>query len=173
MDKVISSNKFFQPVDPILRQYKAPCRIIAIWAIKNFTAHKILNLCIRVSSNSYRYHTTSNFEQLIEKEESSKIPSIITTPILITISIYIGPTEFLKGDPPKVLFDIEVKILEELVIVKEIWAKLIFGRYVGPDWGNHRKFEAVCTANYKDSMIEAEEKNPKAKAKQLKNEKKQ
>ena len=115
-----------------MRQCKGPCRVIAIWAINNFTAHNVLNVRIGVSSDSYKYHTTNNFKQLIEKK-GSEITSIITIPILITIGIYIGPTEFLESGTPEVVFDIDKKILERLVIVEKICAKLIFGRYISLD----------------------------------------
>lgn len=55
------------------------------------------------------------------------------TPILTTIGMHIGPTRFLEAGMPKVMFDTDKKILEELVIVKEIHVKLIFGRCVGLD----------------------------------------
>lgn len=56
--------------------------------------------------------------------------SIITTPTIITISMYIRPTRFLEAGAPEVVFDTDGKILEELVIVERIYAKLIFSRCV-------------------------------------------
>lgn len=113
-----------------MRQYKGPCQVIAIWAINNFTAHKALNVCIRVFSDSYKYYMTNNFERLIE-EEGSKITSIITTPILTTISIHIGLIGFVKAKAPEMVFDTNKKILEELVIIKKICGKQIFAKCVG------------------------------------------
>lgn len=108
---------------------------------------------------------------MIEEKKSSKITSIITTPILKTIGIHIGSTGFLEADAPKVMFDIDGKILEELVIIEGICAKLIFGKCVGLDWDDHRKLEAACTTNHKNNMIEAKEEDLKTKIKRLKNKK--
>lgn len=127
---------------------------------------------MRVSSNSYKYHTTNNFERLIEKE-GMKITSIITTLILTTIGIHIGPTGFLQAGAPEVVFDTNRRILEGLVIIEKICAKLIFGRCVGLDWGDYHKLEAAHTANHEYNMIEAEKGDSKAKTKRLKNEKQQ
>lgn len=132
----------------------------------------MLNVCIRVFFDSYRHYTTNNFERLIEKK-SLKIIYIITNSILITIGIHIRSTRFLEANVFKIMFDIDKKILEKLVIIEKICAKLIFGRCVGLNWGNYCKLKAICTANHKNNMIEAEEKNPKAKAKQFKNKKQQ
>lgn len=69
------------------------------------------------------------------------------------------------------IFDIDRKILERLVIIQKICAKLIIGRCVGLDWGNYCKLGAACIANYKYNIIEVEEENLKAKIKQVKNKK--
>lgn len=105
---------------------------------------------------------------MIEKE-GSEITSIIITPILTAIGIYIEPTGFLKAGTPEVVFDTNRKILEGLVIIEEICAKLIFGRCIGLDWGDLYKLEAIYTANHKHNMIKTEKKDSKTKAKQLKN----
>lgn len=55
MDEVISPNKFFQRLGIVVWQYQGPCKIIAIWAINNFTAYKILTACVGISSDTYRY----------------------------------------------------------------------------------------------------------------------
>lgn len=101
--------------------------------IKNFITYRILNICIGVFFNSYKHYTTNNFERLIEEKEGLEITSIITTLILTTISIHIRLNEFLKASVPEMIFDIDKKILEGLVIIEEIRAKLIFSRCIGLD----------------------------------------
>ena len=113
-----------------MRQYKGSRRVIAIWAINNFTVYRILNVRIGVSFDSYRHYITNNFEQLIE-EKGLEIISIITTPILVTIGIHIGSTGFLEADVPEMVFNIDGKIVKRLVIVEGVCAKLIFSRCVG------------------------------------------
>lgn len=132
--------------------------------------YQIFNVRIGVSFDSYRHHTTNNFERLIEKE-GLEITSIIITPILTIIGMHIKQTRFLKPGAPEVVFDTDKRILDGLVIVEGIYAKLIFGRYLGLDWGDYCKLEAACTANHKYNMIEVEEGDPKTKTKQLKNKK--
>lgn len=156
-----------------MQQYKSLYQVFAIWAINNFIAHKIFYVRIGISSDSYKYHTTNNFEQLIEEEEGSEIMFIIITSILRIIDMHIRPIGFLKAVAPKVLFDTDGKILEGLVIVEEICAKLIFGRSVSLDLGDYCKFKAACTANREYNIIEAKKEHPKTKAKQLKNKKQQ
>ena len=151
-----------------MRLYQNSCQFIAIWAINNFTTYKVLNVCIKVSSNGYRYYITNDFERLIE-QKGSEIISIIITPILTIIGMHIGPTGFLEVGMPEIVFDIDKKILEELVIIKEIFTKLIFGRCVGLNWDDHCKLETAYSANYEHNMIEAKEEDPKAKTKQFKN----
>lgn len=49
------------------------------------------------------------------------------------IGIHIGLTGFLEAAMPEVMFNLDGKILEGLVIVKKICAELIFGRCIGSD----------------------------------------
>lgn len=55
IDKIIELNKFFCHIGTIVRQYQSPCRIIAIWAINNFIAYRILNTYVGVSFDSYKH----------------------------------------------------------------------------------------------------------------------
>lgn len=89
---------------------------------------KLFNVLIRVSSNNYRYHTSNNFEQLIDKKGGLEFISIITNPILTTIGINIGQTGFFKASVSKVVFDKDRRILKGLVIIEKICAKLIFDK---------------------------------------------
>lgn len=84
---------------------------------------------------------------------------------MTTIGMHIKPIRFLKFGAPKVIFDIDGKILERLIIIEEIYTKLIFNRYISLNWGDYCKFEAAYTINYKNNMIEAKKKNFKTKAK--------
>lgn len=115
-----------------MQQYKGLCQVIAIHVINNFTLHRILNVYNGVSFNSYKYHTTNNFGRLIE-EEGSEITSIINTLIFSTISMHIGLIGFLEADVLEVMFNIDKRIPEGLVIVEKICAKLVFGRYIDLD----------------------------------------
>lgn len=101
------------------------------------------------------------------------ITSIITTLILTTIGMYIRPMGFLEPGAPEMVFDTDGRILEGLVIVEGICAKLIFSRYINQNWGDYCKLDAAYTANHKVNIIEAEKEDPKAKAKRLKNKKQQ
>lgn len=55
-----------------------------------------------------------------------------------------------------------------LVIVKEIYIKLIFARSIHLDKSNHCKLKVVYIVNHKDIIIKAKKKNLKIKSKQLK-----
>lgn len=85
--------------------------------------------------------------------------------------MHIGPTRFLKADALEIVFDIDRKFLEQLVIVEKICAKLIFSIYICLKWIDYGKFETSHIVNHKNNMFEAQEKNLKVKAKQLKNKK--
>lgn len=132
--------------------------------------HKILNIYIGVFSDSYRHHITNNFKWLIEKE-SLKIIVIITTLILTIIILHIEPTKFLKAGMPEMIFYINTKILEELIIIEKICTKLIFSGCVSLNYDDYCKLKVASIANYKYNIIEIEKKDPKAKFKQLKNKK--
>lgn len=116
IDKVIGSDKFFQQFGAVLRQYQSPCKIIVIWAVNNFTIYKILTTHVRISSNNYRYQTINDFEKLLAKEDNENT-AIITAPILISIYMHIGPSGFLKDGVLEVVYDINQRIYERLVIV--------------------------------------------------------
>lgn len=85
--------------------------------------------------------------------------------------MYTRLTGYLETGALEVVFDTDGKILEQLIIVEEICAKLIFSQYVVLNWNDYCKFEAVCTANQKNNIIETEEEDSKIKAKQLKDKK--
>lgn len=91
------------------------------------------------------------------------------TMILTIIGIYIKLTGFLKASAFMIVFDIDKKILEKLVIIQNIYTELLFSKYISLYKSDYYKFEVVYTANYKNNIITIEKKDPKAKAKQLKN----
>ena len=93
-----------------MRRYKGSCRIIAVWAINYFTTHKILNACINVVFDGYNHHTNNDFEKLLKQKDGSKNTSVITTPILVRIGIYIGSTGFFDNGAPDIVFSPDKKI---------------------------------------------------------------
>lgn len=92
-----------------MQQYQGLCKIIAIWMINNFSAYRIFIACIAISSNNYKYQTTNNFEKLLTQKDNENT-TIITTLILISISMHIGPTWFLEDGILKLVYDIDRKI---------------------------------------------------------------
>ena len=112
IDEAVGSDRFFRCVDTIVRRYKVPCRIIDVWAINYFTAHKILNTRIGVASDDYKHHTTNNFEKLLKEKNCSKNTSVITTPILLRFGKHIGSTGFLDDSAPDVVFSPDRRIQE-------------------------------------------------------------
>lgn len=88
----------------------------------------ILNTCILASSHSYKHHITKYFERLPE-EKDFEIFFIINF-ILKTIVLHIRLTWLLKTSTSKLVFNINGKILEKLIIIKKIYIKLIFQLYV-------------------------------------------
>lgn len=115
-DEVISSDKFFRQVGTIVWQYQSPCKIIVIWVVNNFTAHRVFTAYIRIFSDNYRHQITNNFEkQLVEKD--NKNIAIITAPIFISICMHIGPTGFLNNDVLEMVYRTDKRIHEGLFIV--------------------------------------------------------
>lgn len=71
---------------------------------------------MEIFSNSSRYQTISNFKKFLNIKSKKNISTIII-PILIIICIYIKPIKILKDDAPKIVFGIDRKILEVVVII--------------------------------------------------------
>ncbi len=55
IDKALDSNIFFCRLGTVVRQYKSRQMLIAIWALNNITAHRLLTACCGVPSDRY-YH---------------------------------------------------------------------------------------------------------------------
>ena len=115
IDEAIGSNRFFRYVGIIMKRYKSPGQIIAVWAINYFTAHKIFNAHIGVAFNGYKHHITHNFEKLLKKKDGSVNTSMIITPISVKIEIYIWSTEFLDRSTLNVVFSPDKKIQKRSV----------------------------------------------------------
>lgn len=81
-----------------MQRYKNLYYIIAIYIINNFTNYKILNKCMKIASNSFRYYTTNNFEKLLEEKVDLEKTVIITILILVKIRIYIRSRKFLNAN---------------------------------------------------------------------------
>ena len=110
IDEAAGSDKFFRRVGTIIRRYKDPHRIIAVWAINYFTAHRILNARIGVAFDGYKHYTTNDFEKLLKEKDGSENTSMITTPILVKIEMHIGSTGFLDDGTLDVVFSPDGRI---------------------------------------------------------------
>ena len=109
------SDKFFRRVGIIVQKYKGPHQIIAVKAINYFMEHRILNVCIDITSNSYKHYVTNNFEKLRKEKDGSDNTFVIIIPILVRIGIYIGSTRFLDNGALDIVFSPDGKIQEESV----------------------------------------------------------
>ena len=112
IDEAVGSDRFFRHVGTVVRRYKSPCRILAVWAIDYFTAHKILNVFIGVAFDGYKHHTTNNFEKLPKEKDGSENTFMITTIIFVKIGMYIGSIGFLDDSTPNVVFSPDERIQE-------------------------------------------------------------
>lgn len=117
INKVIRLDNLFCCASTIVQQYQSFCPIIVICVINNITIYKIFNICIRVSSNSYKYQITNHFKMLLN-EDGTKNTSIIIIPILVNTFIHIQSTEFLKNNTPTIIFGINKKIWKRLIIIR-------------------------------------------------------
>ncbi len=55
IDKALGSDKFFRRLGTVVRQYKSRQMLVAIWALNNITAHRLLTTRRGVPSDSYRH----------------------------------------------------------------------------------------------------------------------
>ena len=123
IDEAAGSDKFFRGVGTVVRRYKGLCRIITVWAINYFTAHKIFNAHISVASNGYKHHITNDFEKLLKEKDGSENTSVITTLILVKIGMHIGLTGLLDDGIPDFVFSPDKKIQEGSV-------KLLLNKFI-------------------------------------------
>ncbi len=77
---------------------------VAIWALNNITAHRLLTTCSGVPSDSYRHQISINFEKFIDLESKNNT-SMIIAPILLVFRMHIGPTRFIKNSALNAEFD--------------------------------------------------------------------
>lgn len=79
------------------------------WPLNNITAYRLLTAHCEVSSDSYYCQTTNNFEKLLDLGGTENT-SMITSPILLILHIYIGPTRFFKDGALNAKFDVDQKL---------------------------------------------------------------
>lgn len=135
-----------------MRKYRDARKIIAIQAINNFTVHRLLNPRAGVMSDTFCYHTTNNWEKLIDQEDEENTASI-ATPILTTICMYIRSTRFLEKRRPEIEYNADGAIC---------------GRCSGLDWRNNHEEEVAKETINKDD----DDETLKQKARQIRKEKK-
>ena len=82
-------------------------------------------------SDHYRHQTTNNFEKLLEQEDA-KNTSKVTTLILLTIGMHIGPTRLLNVGLLNAQYDSERKLYEGCT---------------GADWGDDSEIEEAMAAD--------------------------
>ncbi len=83
--------------------------LIAIWALNNITAHRLLTACCGVPSDSYRHQTINNFEKLLDLE-CKENTSMITASILLVLRMHIRLTRFLENVAPNAKFDADKRL---------------------------------------------------------------
>ena len=125
---------------------------VAIWALNNIIAYKLLTAYPGVPSNSYRYQTTNNFEKLFD-QECTENTSIITASILLVLRMHIELTRFLENNTPNAKFDIN--------------RRLRLGS-TGLEWNDSAKIREIIIVNKDDKD---EEKDLQKRNRQLKREK--
>lgn len=89
IDKALGFNRFFCYLRMVIRQFKSIQMIVALWALNNITAHRLLTACCRVPLDSYQYQITNNFKKLLDLKGEENT-SMITVPILLVFRIHIG-----------------------------------------------------------------------------------
>ncbi len=55
IDKALGSDKFFYHLGTVVQQYKSRQMLVAIRALNNITAYRLLTACRGVPSDSYRH----------------------------------------------------------------------------------------------------------------------
>ncbi len=83
--------------------------LVAIRALNNITAHRLLTACRGVPSDSYRHQTTNDFEKLLDLEGKENT-SMIIAPIFLVFRMHIGPTRFLEDGAPNAEFDADGRL---------------------------------------------------------------
>ncbi len=83
--------------------------LVAIWALNNITAHRLLTAHREVLSDRYRHQTTNDFEKFLDLE-SKKNTLMITALIFLILSMHIGPTRFLEDGALNAEFDADRRL---------------------------------------------------------------
>lgn len=149
---MLDSDKFFRHLEIVVWQYKCTRMLVALRALNNIIAHRLLKTRCRIPSDIHCHQTTNNFEKLMEQEYVENT-AIITIPILLVIHIHIGSTRLLENSALYAEYNLEERLHR---------------RYIGLDWGGSVKHkEALATNNDDKDKV----KDPKEKNRQLKREK--
>ncbi len=151
IDKALGSNKLFCRLGTIVRRYKSRQILVAIRALNNITAHRLLTARRGVPSDSYRHQTTNDFEKLLDLE-GKKNTSMITASILLVLRMHIGPTRFLEDGAPNAEFDANGRLCTGSTSL---------------DWDDNAVAEAIATVEDNED----EEEDPREKNRQLKRKK--
>lgn len=122
LNKVIGSDKFYCWVGTIVCKYRDTRKTIAIWAINNFIAYKLLHLYVKVMSNIFCYYSTNNLKKLIDQKDK-KNTALIATPILTTICIYIKSTKLLEKGPSEIEYMSTVKFVKSVLVWTDVIIK--------------------------------------------------
>lgn len=83
--------------------------LIAIWALNNIRAHKLLTACCGVLSNSYYYKPTNDFKYFLDQKDKDNTSMNITL-IFFVLRIHIEPTRLLKDGASNAEFDADKKL---------------------------------------------------------------
>ncbi len=147
----LGSDKIFRRLGTVVRRYKSRQMLVAIRALNNITAHRLLTARRGVPSDSYRHQTTNDFEKLLDPEGKENT-SMITAPILLVLRMHIGLTRFLEDGAPIAEFDADERLRT---------------RSTGLDWDDSAVGKAIAAVE----DDEDEEEDPREKNRRLKREK--
>ncbi len=151
IDKALGSDKFFHRLGTVVRRYKSRQMLVAIQALNNIIAHRLLTARRGSPSDSYRYQTTNDFEKLLNLEDK-KNTSMITVQILLVLRMHIGPTRFLEVGAPNAKYDADERLRTG---------------FISLDWDDSAVAEAIAAVEDNED----EEEDPLEKNRQLRREK--
>ena len=85
---------------------------VAIRAFNNIITYKLLTACFEVLSDHYQHQIINKFEKLLEQKDEKNILKL-TSPIFLTIGMYIGPTRLLEVDLLNAKYYLDGRFCEE------------------------------------------------------------
>lgn len=83
--------------------------LVAIWALNNFTAHRLLHVYYERLLNLYYYQSISNLKKLLKQKSGENIAKI-DIPVFLIIKIYIGPIKFLENNTSTIKYNLKKKL---------------------------------------------------------------